>query len=36
MCMKDWVDELQTNVPEGIVIGIACNKADLTEDRVVS
>eukprot|EP00947_MAST-08B_sp_MAST-8B-sp1_P001153 g1153.t1 len=36
MCMKDWVDELQTNVPEGMVIGIACNKADLDEDRVVS
>eukprot|EP00753_Platysulcus_tardus_P005349 PLAT13204.1.p1 GENE.PLAT13204.1~~PLAT13204.1.p1 ORF type:complete len:241 (+),score=35.84 PLAT13204.1:75-725(+) len=33
--MKDWVEELMTNVPGGIVLGIACNKSDLTEERAV-
>mmetsp|Transcript_1210 Transcript_1210/g.1587 ORF Transcript_1210/g.1587 Transcript_1210/m.1587 type:complete len:220 (-) Transcript_1210:351-1010(-) len=35
--MKDWVQELKSNVPEGkLVIAIACNKTDLEGQRVVS
>ena len=33
--MKDWVDELKKNVPEGkLIIAIACTKADLDARRV--
>lgn len=33
--MKDWVEELKKNVPEGkLVIAIACTKADLDAQRV--
>ncbi|CAM9484308.1 unnamed protein product [Discosporangium mesarthrocarpum] len=35
--MKDWVEELKTNVPEGkLVLAIACNKTDMESRRVVS
>lgn len=34
--LKDWVRELQANVDEPLVLAIACNKADLAEQRVVS
>ena len=35
--MKDWVEELKTNVAEkNLVLAIACNKGDLADERVVS
>ncbi len=35
--MKDWVEELKQNVsPEQLVLAIACNKADLESQRVIS
>ncbi|CAN0515243.1 unnamed protein product, partial [Ectocarpus sp. 12 AP-2014] len=35
--MKDWVEELRTNVPEGkLVLAIACTKTDMESKRVVS
>ena len=33
--MKEWVRELQANVEEPLVLAIACNKADLREQRAV-
>ena len=33
--LKEWVRELQNNVEEPMVLAIACNKADLTDQRVV-
>lgn len=33
--MKDWVEELKKNVPEGkLILAIACTKADLDARRV--
>ena len=34
--LKDWVRELQSNIDEPLVLAIACNKADLAEQRAVS
>ena len=34
--LKEWVRELQSNVDEPLVLAIACNKADLAEQRTVS
>ena len=34
--LKEWVSELQNNVDDPLVLAIACNKADLTDQRVVS
>jgi len=34
--LKEWVRELQNNVDEPLVLAIACNKADLAEQRVVT
>ena len=33
--LKEWVRELQNNVEEPLVLAIACNKADLADQRVV-
>lgn len=33
---KQWIDELHSNRGDGIIIGVAGNKQDLTEKRVVS
>jgi small GTP-binding protein len=33
--MKEWVRELQANIEEPLVLAIACNKADLREQRAV-
>eukprot|EP01102_Stenamoeba_stenopodia_P005653 TRINITY_DN16398_c0_g1_i1.p1 TRINITY_DN16398_c0_g1~~TRINITY_DN16398_c0_g1_i1.p1 ORF type:complete len:218 (+),score=26.01 TRINITY_DN16398_c0_g1_i1:136-789(+) len=34
--VKGWVDELKSNVPDGIVLAIAGHKADLADQRRVS
>lgn len=34
--LKEWVRELQSNVDEPLVLAIACNKADLADQRIVS
>ena len=34
--LQEWVRELQKNVEEPLVLAIACNKADMTAQRVVS
>lgn len=34
--LKEWVRELQNNVDEPLVLAIACNKADLADQRVIS
>ena len=34
--LKEWVKELQNNVEEPLVLAIACNKADMAEQRVIS
>lgn len=34
--LQEWVRELQNNVEEPLVLAIACNKADMTEQRTVS
>jgi len=34
--LKEWVRELQNNVDEPLVLAIACNKADLADQRVVT
>jgi len=34
--LKEWVRELQSNVDEPLVLAIACNKADLADQRVVA
>ena len=34
--LKEWVRELQNNVEEPLVLAIACNKADLADQRVIS
>jgi len=33
--LKEWVRELQSNVEEPLVLAIACNKADMAEQRTV-
>mmetsp|Transcript_17384 Transcript_17384/g.46939 ORF Transcript_17384/g.46939 Transcript_17384/m.46939 type:complete len:204 (-) Transcript_17384:563-1174(-) len=33
--LKEWVSELQANVEEPLVLAIACNKADLKDQRTV-
>mmetsp|Transcript_75049 Transcript_75049/g.176186 ORF Transcript_75049/g.176186 Transcript_75049/m.176186 type:complete len:128 (-) Transcript_75049:1502-1885(-) len=33
--VKDWVVELQANVEDNIVVAIAGNKCDLTDDRAI-
>jgi len=33
--LKEWVRELQSNADEPLVLAIACNKADLSDQRVV-
>jgi len=34
--LKEWVRELQSNVEEPLVLAIACNKADMAEQRTVA
>lgn len=34
--LKEWVRELQANVSEPLVLAIACNKVDMSEQRAVS
>ena len=34
--LKEWVRELQSNVEEPLVLAIACNKADMSEQRKVA